>query len=75
MSIYQTNFPLLGLNFKTTPKLNNIERKSNIQIYSHRLRLAEFFQNKEANRFEENLFEKQSTSTPPQNKHFSRSSN
>ena len=33
-----------------------------------RLRLAEFFQNKEANDSEENLFQKQSTFAPPRNR-------
>ena len=49
-------FLLHGLKFTPTPKRNNIELKSNIQNYTHRLRLAEFFQNKEANDSEENLF-------------------
>ena len=32
------------------------------------MRLVEFFQNKEANDSEENLFQKQSTFTPPRNR-------
>ena len=34
----------------------------------HRLQLAEFFLNKEANDSEENLFQKQSTFIPPSNR-------
>ena len=55
------------IKFTPTPKHNNIELQSNIQNYTRRLRLAEFFQNKEANDFE-NLFQKQFTFTPPQNR-------
>ena len=44
-----------------------------IENYTRELWLAEFFQNKERNIFEENLFQKQSTFTPPQNR--DRSSN
>ena len=65
LSRYQTNILLLGLKFTPTPKCNNIELKSNIQNYTRRLRLAEFFRNKEAHNSEENLFQKQSTFTPP----------
>ena len=50
-----------GLKRTPTSKRNNIELKSNIQNYPPRLRLAEFFQSKEANTSEENLFQKQST--------------
>ena len=49
-----------GLKFTSTPKRNNIELKSIIQNYICRLQLAEFFQNKEANDSEENLFREQS---------------
>ena len=42
---------------------NNIELKSNIQNSPRRLRLAEFFQNKEANDSEKNLSQKRSTLT------------
>ena len=42
---------------------NNIQLKSNTKSYTRRLRLAEFFQNKEANN-SENLLRKQSTFTP-----------
>ena len=67
VSRYQTNILLRGLKFTPSPKRNNIELKSNIQNYTRRLRLAGFFQNKEANDSEENLFQKQSTFTPPRN--------
>ena len=46
------------------PKPNNIKLKSNIQNYTRRLRHDEFFQNKEASNYEENLFQKQSTFCP-----------
>ena len=66
LSRYQTNILLRGLKFSHTTKSNNTELKSNIQNYTRRLRLAEFFPNKEANDSEENLFQKQSTFfTPP----------
>ena len=68
LSRYQTNILLRGLEFTPTPKPSNIELKSNIQNYTRRLRLAEFFQNKEANDSEENLFQKQSVFTPPLNR-------
>ena len=58
---------MLVLKFTPTPKHNNIELKSNIKNYTRRLRLAEFLQNKEAND-SENLFQKQSTFTPPRNR-------
>ena len=64
---YQYNFFLRGLKFTPTPKRSNTELKSNIQNYTRRWRLAEFSQNKEANNSEENLFQKQSIFTPPQN--------
>ena len=67
LSRYQTTILLRGLKFTPTPKRNNIELKSNIQNYTRRLRLAEFFQNKKANNHEENLFQKQSTIVPPRN--------
>ena len=67
LSRYQTNILLHDLKFTPTPKRNNIELKANIQNYTRRLRLAEFFENKEAND-SENLFQKQSTFTPPRNK-------
>ena len=53
-----------GLKRTPTSERNNIELKSNIQNYPPRLRLAEFFQSKEANTSEENLFQKQSTFIP-----------
>ena len=68
LSKYETNILLCGLKFTPTPKRNNIELKSNIQNYTRRLRLAEFFQNKEANDSEENLFQRQSTFTQPRNR-------
>ena len=68
LSSYQTNILLRGLKFTPTPKRNNIELKSNVQNYTRRLRLAEFFQNKEANDSEENFFQKQSTFTPLRNR-------
>ena len=52
------------LKFTPTSQRNNIEL--NIQTYTRRLQLAEFFPNKEANNSEENLFQKQSTFTPTQ---------
>ena len=68
LSRYQTNILLQDLKFTPTSKRNNIELKSNIQNYSRRMQLAEFFQNKEANDSEENLFQKPSTFTPPQDR-------
>ena len=68
LSRYQTNILLRGLKFTPTPKRNDIKLKPNIQNYTRRLRLAEFFQNKEANDCEENLFQKQSTFTTPRNR-------
>ena len=65
---YQTSFLLRGLKFTRTRKGNNIELKSNIQNYRRRLQLAGFFQNKEVNDCEENLFQKSSTFTPRRNK-------
>ena len=56
------------LKFTPTPKHNNIELKSNIQNCTHILRLAKFYRTKEANDSEENLFQKQSTFTPPRNR-------
>ena len=52
------------LKFTPTSQRNNIEL--NIQTYTRRLQLAEFFPNKEANNSEENLFQKQSIFTPTQ---------
>ena len=60
LSRYQTNILLRGLKCIPTPKRLK-EIKSNIQNYTRRLRLEEFFQ-------EENLFQKQSTFTPPRNR-------
>ena len=65
LSRYQTNVLLRGLKFTPSPKANNIELKSNIQKYTRRLRLAEFFLSKEAKDYEENLFQKLSTFNPP----------
>ena len=59
---------LCKLKFTPTRQRNNIELKSNIKSYMHRLQLAEFFLNKEANDSEENLFQKQSTFIPPSNR-------
>ena len=67
MTRYHANILLRGFKFKPTPMHNNIELKSNIQDYMRRFRLAQFFLNKEASNSEENLFQKQSTSTPPRN--------
>ena len=64
---YHANILLRGFKFKPIPMHNNIELKSNIQDYMRRFRLAQFFLNKEASNSEENLFQKQSTSTPPRN--------
>ena len=63
-SRYQTNILLRGLKFTPTTKHNNIELKSNIQSYTHKLRFAEFFQNKETYYSEEDLFQKQSFISP-----------
>ena len=52
LSRHQTNILSRGLKLTPTPKRNNIELKSNIQNYMRRLRLAEYFQNKEANNSE-----------------------
>ena len=70
LSRYKTNILLRRLKFTTTPERNKNELKSNIhnQNSTHRLRLAEFFQNKEATDSEENPFKKQSTFTPPRNR-------
>ena len=65
---YQPSFLLRGLKFTPTRKGNNIELKSNIQNYRRRLQLAGFFQNKEVNDCEENLFQKSFTFTPRRNK-------
>ena len=65
---YQTNILLRSLKFTPTPKCNNIECKSNIQNYTRRLRLHEFFQNKKAIDSEETLFQEPSIFIPPQNK-------
>ena len=46
LSRYQTNILLRGLKLTPTPKRNNIELKSNIENYTRRLKLAEFFQSK-----------------------------
>ena len=64
-SSYQTKILLHGSKYTPTPNRNNIELAPNIQSYTRRLRLAEFFQNNESNDSEEKLFQKQSTSTPP----------
>ena len=55
------------LKLTPTSKLINTELQSNIKNYKQRLRLAEFFSIKEANDSEE-LFQKQSTFTPPRNR-------
>ena len=70
LSRYKTNILLRRLKFTPTPERNNIELKSNIQNqnYTHRLRLAQFFQNKEATDSEKNPFKKLSTFTPPRNR-------
>ena len=67
LSKCQTNILLRGLKFIPTTKHNNIELKSNIQNYTRRFRLAEFYQNKEGND-SENLIQKQSAFTPPWNR-------
>ena len=67
-SSYQINILLRGLKFTPTPNRNNIELKSNIQNYTRWLWLAEFFQNKEVNNSNENLFQKQSIFIPPRNR-------
>ena len=68
LSRYQTNILLRGLKLTPTPKRNNIELKSNIENYTRRLKLAEFFQSKKRNHSEENLFQEPSTFTPPRNR-------
>ena len=64
---HHANILLGDFKFKPTPMHNNFELKCNIQDYMRRFRLAQFFLNKEASNSEENLFQKQSTSTPPRN--------
>ena len=51
LSRYQTYILLQGLQFTQTHERFNIELKYNIQNYTRRLRLAEFFQNKVGKRF------------------------
>ena len=68
LSRYQSNILLPYLKFTLIIKCNNIELKSNIQNYAHKLWLAEFFQNKEANNAVDNHFQKQSTFTAPRNR-------
>ena len=68
LSRYQTNILLRGLKLTPTPKRNNIELKSNIENYTRRLQLAEFFQSKKRNHSEKNLFQEPSTFTPPRNR-------
>ena len=75
LSRYQTNILLRGLKFTPTPKRNNIELKFNISNYTRRLRLVEFFQNKEVNKTKENSLQKKSTFTSPRNRQRFRSSN
>ena len=67
LSRYQNNILLRRLKFTASSKYNNIVLNSNIKNYTRTLQLAEFFQIKEANNSEENLFQKQSTFTPPRN--------
>ena len=68
LATYETNVLLRGLKFTPTLKRNNIKLKSNIQRYTCRLRLAEFFQNKEDKNSRENLYQKQHTFTPLRNR-------
>ena len=56
-SRHQTYIVFRSSKFTPTPKSNNIELKSNTQNCTPTLRLAEFFQNKEAKDSEENLFQ------------------
>ena len=51
LSRYQTYILLQGLQLTQTHERFNIELKYNIQNYTRRLRLAEFFQNKVGKRF------------------------
>ena len=67
-SRYQINILLRGLKFTPTPNRSNIELKSNIQNCTRWLWLAEFFQNKEVNDSNENLFQKQSIFIPPRSR-------
>ena len=67
LSRYHTNILLHGLKFTPTSKRNNIEFKSNIENYTRRLQLAEFFQAKKIKDPEKIFFPKQSTFTPPLN--------
>ena len=57
LSKYETNITLHDKNFTPTTKPNNFELTYNIQNYTRTLRLAEVFQNKEANDCDENIFE------------------
>ena len=68
LSRYQNNILVHRLKFIASSKCNNIVYNSNIKNYTRTLRIYEFFLNKEANYSEENLFQKQSTFTPPQNR-------
>ena len=58
---YETNILLRDLKFKPT-------HKSNIQNYTPRVGLAEFYQDKEGNDFEETIFEQKCTFIPPRNR-------
>ena len=55
LSRNQINIFLCGLKCTAIPRLNNIELKTIIQNYTHKLRPAEFFQNKETNDSEETI--------------------
>ena len=68
MCRYQTNSHLRSLKFTPTTERSNIELRSTIQNCVHRLQFTVFFQNKEANYSEENIFQKQSTFTPPRHR-------
>ena len=61
LSRYQTDILLHGLKFTPTAKRDYIELS--IQNYTRRLRLADFFQSKETNDSEKNLF--QNLALPP----------
>ena len=68
LSRYQINILSRGLKFTPTPKRDNIHLKSDIQSYTRKLRLLEFFHNTSKNTEKENLFKIKSSFTPPRNR-------
>ena len=49
LSRYQVSILLRGLNFTPTPLRNNVQLKSDIQYFTHKLRLIECFHNPNKN--------------------------